>query len=70
MSFQRAITEIERARAELDRVRTSASGWHDVDRRRFDTGRLDPLAAIATQVVAALNRAEAEMDAAYRSMNG
>jgi phage baseplate assembly protein gpV len=68
MSLKRATADVDRARADLDRVRALTAGWHDSARHRFDNQRLDPLADLAKQVVAALKRADQEIGMALRSL--
>ena len=70
MSLQGPIAEVNRARAELDRVCAASAGWHDAARHKFDTQQLDPLRGTAKRIVAALAHAEHEIGKALRSISG
>jgi hypothetical protein len=67
MALEAPLAELERARAELARVREStATGWSDKLRQQFDRGRLDPIDDAVARLVIAVRRAQDQVTSAQR----
>jgi hypothetical protein len=67
MMLEAPLGELERARAELARVREStAATWSDKLRQEFDRGRLDPIDDAVARLVIAVRRAQDQFTSAHR----
>jgi hypothetical protein len=58
--------ELERALADLRRVRESTGAWSDEVRRRFDEQRLTPLREAGTRLLATMSRVQEQFAQAER----
>ena len=67
MALENPLGELQRARAELARVREStATAWSDELRHQFDRGRLDPMDEAVNRLIAAVRRAQEHVSSAQR----
>lgn len=57
-----ALREVERAVDSLRRLATDSSGWTDQQRVRFDQQRLQPLLQAGDLLIAALRRADDDLE--------
>jgi hypothetical protein len=70
MALENPLGELERAQAELARVREStAAAWSDELRRRFDQGCLDPMDEAVCRLMTALRRAQDQFASAQRILS-
>jgi hypothetical protein len=67
MALEAPLGELERARADLARVRESTgSAWSDKLRQDFDRARLDPMDDALARLMVALHRAQVQFNSALR----
>lgn len=62
MTMGDALREVERAVDSLRRLATDSSGWTDQQRVRFDQQRLQPLLQAGDLLIAALRRADDDLE--------
>ncbi len=64
MTLENALREVETARVQLRAVASRAQGWADNQREQFDKQRMKPLDDAAARLIAALQRANEQCQAA------
>lgn len=68
MTLENTLREVETAHVQLRAVASSAQGWADNQREQFDKQHMKPLDDAAARLIAALQRANEQCQAAMRML--
>jgi hypothetical protein len=70
MTLEGPIRQVETARAELNKIASSADGWSDKQRHTFDSQRMKPLDMAGARLLTALQKAQEKCAQAERLLSG